>query len=203
MSDIERTYNIPLRSSWLKAPMYRRSKKAVNTIKLFLVKHMKCKKINLGQKLNEFVWKHGIKNPPARVKVNVRKTKKDDEDIVYAELYGEKLSFPEKPKEKKGLAEKLGFKEETAEQKSETIKEEKVEVKVDAKKERLNEEKKKAKYAKEESEEKEKEKMLEKAEKEKDQHEAEGKSHTPEKDSSYTKTPAKNKQFKEQYDFHR
>src|SRR3989344_4558909 len=38
---LEREYIIPLRRTWLKVPEYKRGKKAVKAIKLFLVRHMK------------------------------------------------------------------------------------------------------------------------------------------------------------------
>ena len=84
---IERVYNVPLREGYMKAPMYRRAKKAVNTLRTFLAKTMRVneKDVNLGKYVNLLIWKHGIKNPPHHVKVNV---KKDDEGMVYAELVG-------------------------------------------------------------------------------------------------------------------
>ena len=84
---IERIYNVPLREGYMKAPMYRRAKKAVNTLRTFLSKTMRVdeKSVRIGKYANELLWKHGIKNPPHHIKVNVRK---DDEGIVFAELVG-------------------------------------------------------------------------------------------------------------------
>lgn len=131
---MERTYNIPLRREWLKAPRWKRTKKAVKAAREFLQKHMKSENIKLGKHLNESIWKHGGKNPPHHVKVNVTK---DEEGTVIAELVGapkeevkeEKPKKPVKPEEKK---------EEAKEEK----KEEKVEKKEEAK-EKVVEEKKK------------------------------------------------------------
>jgi len=83
--EIKRTYNIPLRSGFVKKPKYRRSKVCMRIIKEFLAKHMKSEDIKLGPKLNEEVWKHGIKNPPHHVKIDVIK---DKEGSVRAELFG-------------------------------------------------------------------------------------------------------------------
>ena len=105
MAKIERTYTIPLRKEWLKSPKYRRAKKAVTAIKDFLIKHMKSEDIRLGKYLNEELWKHGIKNPPCRIKVNVIK---DDENIVRAEIFGKKIATEKKKEvETKGIATKV------------------------------------------------------------------------------------------------
>jgi large subunit ribosomal protein L31e len=84
---IERVYNVPLRAEFLKVPRYRRAKKAANGLRSFLAKHMKVSEDNvkIGKYANLEIWKHGIKNPPHHIKVNV---KKDDEGIVRAELVG-------------------------------------------------------------------------------------------------------------------
>jgi len=110
---IERTYTIPLRSEWIKSVKYKRAKKAVRAIREFLMRHMKVaamENIKLGRHLNLELWKHGIKNPPSRVKVNVTK---DDKGVVTAELFGakieKKIEAPKKaakPAETKAPAEK-------------------------------------------------------------------------------------------------
>ncbi|MBN1644439.1 50S ribosomal protein L31e [Candidatus Woesearchaeota archaeon] len=105
---IERTYTIPLRKEWQKAPRYRRAKKAVNAVKAFLIKHMKAdeKNVKIGKYLNKELWKHGMKNPPCRIRINV---KKDDKGIVTAELVG---APEEKKKEVKGKKKPAKTKEE-------------------------------------------------------------------------------------------
>lgn len=99
---LERTYNVPLREGWLKAPKYRRSKKAVNTLKEFLSKHMKSDNLKLGKHLNEQIWARGIKNPPHHVNINVAKYA---DGMVKAELVGKPLEEvakkPEAKEEKK------------------------------------------------------------------------------------------------------
>lgn len=108
MAALERTYTIPLRKEWLKSPKYRRAKKAVNAVKQFLIKHMKSEDIRLGKYLNENIWKHGIKNPPGKIKVNVQK---DDKNVVRAELFGKKIDLGEKKAEgKQGIASKVAEK---------------------------------------------------------------------------------------------
>ncbi len=77
-----RTYVVPLRRDFLKAPTWRRSKRAVSHLRSFLIKHTKTEDVRLGRWLNEEIWKHGGKNPPGQVKVEVKK----DKDFVTAEL---------------------------------------------------------------------------------------------------------------------
>lgn len=103
---LERTYIIPLRKGWLKAPRYRRAKKAVNTLKEFLVRHMKSDDVRLMPELNLEIWKHGMKNPPSRVKVNVSK---DDKGVVKAQLFGVQI-IQEVKEEKKSMVKKIAEK---------------------------------------------------------------------------------------------
>ncbi|MBU2053163.1 MAG: 50S ribosomal protein L31e [Nanoarchaeota archaeon] len=93
---IEREYVIPLRRKVKHAVRYKKTPKAIRTIKEFLAKHMKVydrdlKKIKIDGYLNEAVWRRGIKNPPHKIKVKAVK----DGDIVRAELvdYPTKLKF--------------------------------------------------------------------------------------------------------------
>ena len=136
----ERTYNVPLRRRWVNVPKYKRAKKAVTTLRGFLIKHMKPEvdekgkiQLKIGKHLNEFIWKHGIKNPPHHVKVVA---KKDDKGVVTAELEGAPVEEKKEEKPKKGLAGKLekeatpakSEKEEERAGKEKAVKEEKVEL---------------------------------------------------------------------------
>lgn len=94
---IERSYNIPLRKEWLKAPKWKRSKKAAKAAREFLQRHMKSDNVKLGKYLNEAIWKNGGKNPPHHVKVEAAK---DSEGVVRAELAGAPKA-PQKPEEEK------------------------------------------------------------------------------------------------------
>jgi large subunit ribosomal protein L31e len=85
---LERVYNVPLRKEWLKAPKYKRAKKAVKALKEFIAKHMKSDDVKVGKFANLEIWKHGIKNPPHHIKV---KAVKDNKGSVKVELEGVKL----------------------------------------------------------------------------------------------------------------
>ncbi len=104
--EIKREYVIPLRRGFLNTPRYKRTNKAVRVLKEFLVKNMKSENIRIGPRLNLFLWKDGIRNPPAKVKVTVTK---DKEGIVRAELIGfQYVDFKQiESEEPKNLKEKL------------------------------------------------------------------------------------------------
>lgn len=119
---IERTYNVPLRIGFRNTARYKKTKKAVTTLREFLAKHMKSDKILIGKNLNKFLWKHGIKNPPHHVKVTVIK---EDDGTVKAELLGFKYEHMTKAereavKDKKEKAEKKNKEEKKESKKEET-----------------------------------------------------------------------------------
>lgn len=75
---IEREYVIPLREKCRPVARYKKTNKAVKSVKEFLARHMKIRdrdlnKIKLDIHLNEFLWARGIKNPPHKVKVKAVK----------------------------------------------------------------------------------------------------------------------------------
>ena len=110
---MERTYTIPLRREWIKTVRYKRAKKTIRAIREFMMQHMKTDEVRIGPFLNEEVWKHGIANPPSRVRVNCVK---DKDGVVTVELVGKplgKASQKEEPKAKK-TKEKATAKSETA-----------------------------------------------------------------------------------------
>jgi len=107
---LERTYNVPLRKGYQKAPNWKRTNKAVNTLREFLIRHMKSENVKLGKELNDKLWLHGIKNPPHHVKVTVTK---DEKGVVRAELFGVKKEEKKVEKKvKKAPAKKEAAKEE-------------------------------------------------------------------------------------------
>lgn len=93
-----REYIIPLRKRWKNIPRYRRAKRAVKSVKEFLVRHMNVRdgdlnKIKVDKYLNEAIWARGIKKPLSKVKVRVI----SEGGIFRAEL----VDMPEKLKFKK------------------------------------------------------------------------------------------------------
>lgn len=116
----ERVYTIPLRKGFKLTARYKKTKKAVTTLIEFLVRHMRtdANKIYIGRNLNNELWKHGIKNPPARVKVVVIK---EDNGDVKAELFGFKYAHMKKA-EKEKEAEKESKKDSKIEEKAKEAK---------------------------------------------------------------------------------
>ena len=140
---MERTYNIPLRKEFQKAPKWRRTKKAVKALREFIIKHMKSEEVKIGKYLNLRLWKHGIKNPPHHIKV---KAIKDDKGVVLVEL----AELPKEAILEKEKAEKEAKEKEEKKKAEEPKKEEK---KPDEKKETKTEEPKKEETKKIEKEE--------------------------------------------------
>ena len=77
-TNIEREYIIPLREKGRSAVRYKKTPKAVKTVKEFVAKHMKIEnrdlnKVKVDKYLNEALWYRGIKNPIHKIKVKVVK----------------------------------------------------------------------------------------------------------------------------------
>lgn len=112
MTTLERTYNIPLRKEFMKAPKYKRTNKAVIAVREFLARHMKSDTIIIGSYLNSKLWERGIRRPPHHVKVTAVK---DGEGVVTAELVGAPQPKPREEKAgKEGKAAKAGKEEKAA-----------------------------------------------------------------------------------------
>lgn len=118
MATLERTYNIPLRKEFMKAPRYKRANKAMKALREFLAKHMKSDHIIIGKYLNQKMWERSIKNPPHHVKVTAVK---DEKGTVMAELVGAPKPQPKDEKEKAGKPKKKA--EEAIQKETEELKE--------------------------------------------------------------------------------
>ena len=140
---VEREYVIPLRKSSIKVPKYKRTGRAIKTIKQFIAKHMKIpqrdlNKVKLDKDLNNSIWQRGRKKPPAKIKVKAIR-EEDNVKVDFVEI-PENIRFKRvrhekyhKPAEKKEtLKEKLtstakpeekSEKEETKDKKEEIEKE--------------------------------------------------------------------------------
>ena len=100
----EKEYVIPLRGKFKHVARYKKTPKAIKSIKEFLARHMKIydrdlNKIKIDQNVNEFIWARGIKNPPHKIKVKAIKKGEN----VHVEL----VDLPDKLKFKKLREEKL------------------------------------------------------------------------------------------------
>ena len=126
----ERIYTIPLRREFMKAPSYRKTKRALKAVKEFLIKHMKAEEIKIGRYLNLELWKNGRKNPPPRIKIKaikeIIKIKDKDVIVVKAELINAPVEVVKQ--EEKESKKKVEIKETELEKKIEKLDEEKKEV---------------------------------------------------------------------------
>ncbi len=146
MKDKEtRTYTVPLRRGFQRAPKWRQSKKAVDVLKKFTIRHAKVERVNIGKWANEFIWEKGGHHPPAKIIVTITK-EKDKANVELATLPAkvkrleEKVKAKETAKKKREAAKKA--KEETKKKKEEHKK------KKEEEKKKLEASKKKAKMTK-------------------------------------------------------
>lgn|SRR3989338_2076913 len=98
---LERTYNVPLRKEYQKAPNWKRTGKAVVALREFIGHHMKSKEVLMEKEVNELLWKHGIKNPPHHIKVTAAKS---DKGVVRVKLFGSSAAAAQSKDEKKKVA---------------------------------------------------------------------------------------------------
>lgn len=104
-SKIEREYIIPLREKSRSVPRYKKTPKAIKTIKEFIARHMKIenrdlKKVKIDKDLNQFLWAKGIRKHPHKIKV---KATKNGEDIIVELVdYPNNLKFKKLRENKKG-----------------------------------------------------------------------------------------------------
>ncbi len=123
---IEREYIIPLREKCRVVPRYKKTPKAIKTIKEFLVRHMKIydgdlNKIKIDKYLNEYVWFRGIRKPPIKIKVKAIK----EGDIVRVELvdYPDNLKFKKLREERiEGKGEEIAKKKKAEKKAEEEVK---------------------------------------------------------------------------------
>ena len=154
---IEREYIIPLREKSRPVPRYKKTPKAVKTIKEFLVRHMKIrdrdlKKIKIDPFLNEVLWFRGIKRHPHKIKVKV--TKKGEIVEVFEVDLPKQIEF-----KKKRLAKRETTAQELAEKKKTLMQKAKEQMQGQPKAEKTEEEVKEESKKEAEKKEQEKEKQ--------------------------------------------
>jgi large subunit ribosomal protein L31e len=91
----ERIYTIPLQRALVRPPK-KRAPRAMQLVKLFVIKHMKMPivitdeedelpQLIITQKVNEKIWGKGIEKPPRKIRVRVTKDKNEDVTVYLAE----------------------------------------------------------------------------------------------------------------------
>lgn len=106
---IEREFVIPLREKCRSVPRYKKTPKAVKTVKEFLARHMKVadrdlNKVKLDRYLNQALWFRGIKKPIHKIKVKA--IREGDIVRVYAVDLPSSLNFKKIREEKKAEEQK-------------------------------------------------------------------------------------------------
>lgn len=66
----ERVITLPLREAW-KSPRRKRAQAAIRVLREQLKRHMK-KEIKFDLSVNKAIWARGIRNPPRKIKLNVK-----------------------------------------------------------------------------------------------------------------------------------
>lgn len=74
----ERIYTVPF-GRVKNAKVKHRTRRAVNMLREFVIRHMKPEGIIIDPALNELLWKRGIEKPPRKVRIRVTK---DRENLV-------------------------------------------------------------------------------------------------------------------------
>jgi large subunit ribosomal protein L31e len=102
---VEREYIIPLREKSRVVPRYKKTPKAIKTIKEFVARHMKVEnrdlnKVKIDKDLNQFMWAKGIRKHPHKIKVKV--TKEGENIRVELVDYPNNLKFKKLREEKRG-----------------------------------------------------------------------------------------------------
>jgi large subunit ribosomal protein L31e len=110
ISKIEREYVIPLREKIRSVPIYKKTPKAVKTVKEFVAKHMKVtdrdlNKVGLDKYLNEALWFRGIRKPINKIKVKV--VKEGDLVRVYALDLPSKINYKKLREERNSVEQKV------------------------------------------------------------------------------------------------
>lgn len=100
---LEREYVIPLREKSRVVARYKKTPKAIKTIKEFLAKHMKVEnrdlnKIKIDKDLNQFLWARGIRKHPHKIKVKA--IREGENVLVQLVDYPNNLKFKKLREEK-------------------------------------------------------------------------------------------------------
>jgi large subunit ribosomal protein L31e len=141
--ELERVDTINL-GKVLLSPNNQRAKRAINMIKEFARHHMKTEEIKIEETLSHIIWKRGIRHPPRKIRVIMKKT---DEGYVLVSPYEEEIEEATKPKQEKKTPE-VEEKSDSKEIETSEIEEEPAKKKLKAKKPQTKESKPKSKKPK-------------------------------------------------------
>jgi ribosomal protein L31E len=95
--ELERVYTINL-GKVLLSPNNQRAKRAINMIKEFARHHMKTEEVKIEETVSHLIWKRGIRHPPRKIRVSMKKT---DEGFVLVSPFEEEIEEASKAKQEK------------------------------------------------------------------------------------------------------
>ena len=75
-----RDYTVHLHKRLHGVSFKKRAPKAISVIRDFTSRVMKTKDVRIDAELNRFLWSHGIKNVPYRVRVRMSRKKNEDDN---------------------------------------------------------------------------------------------------------------------------
>ena len=102
----EKLFTIPLRREWVRVPRWRRTKRAADAVRAFVLRFAKAKDVKIGRWLNLELWAKGAKSPPSKVAVKITKDK-DIAKVELAKLQPKAIREAEKLKSKEAKKKKL------------------------------------------------------------------------------------------------
>ena len=78
--EITRDFTLNLHKRLHKIQFKKRGKRAINEIRRFTKTQMWTNDVRIDSALNHYVWSHGIRNIPDKVRIRISKKKNQDED---------------------------------------------------------------------------------------------------------------------------
>lgn len=77
----------------MKVARWRRAERAVRALRSFIQRHMKVEeeKVKLSERLNEYLWHRGAKNPPTKIRVVAKKLEDGKVEVDIYEVEEGKL----------------------------------------------------------------------------------------------------------------
>ena len=65
-------------------PRARRAPRAIKYLRNRIARHWDVEEVTIDEKVNEFIFKRGIENPPRRITVKITKTEDDSVEVFLA-----------------------------------------------------------------------------------------------------------------------
>merc|ERR1712060_113443 len=75
-----RDYTLNVHKMLFKVQFKKRAPRCIRDIKRFATKEMFTEDVRIDTALNRFVWSHGIRNVPRKIRVRITRRRNDDED---------------------------------------------------------------------------------------------------------------------------